>query len=785
VKTPISTSSTAVSAPHYQGGGLRGEPATVRLALWSAHHRWLVLLAWLLFCVGLMIASVALGGQRNQSITQNNQSVGESQAGADALAAGSGGGTTLTTQPFYLVIESKSGPLDTSANRAAISALVAILNAATAPINGVATPIFYAEPTSKLPAVLDPYTIPAPQNVAVLSADGSAALIAAVISGDDTVSAAKSATLAPILARIKSTYQGLTFYAFDYNSINNDFGNYINSSLDGLLPPTLLITLLILLLASRSLIAAFVPITLALSAIVGALGLTGLYSRAFAPVTQYVAEVVVLIGLAVAVDYSLFVISRFRAERTKGGKSKFAAIEIASATSGRAVFFSGLAVMISLGGLLLVKDELFKSIAIGSIAVVMISVAGSLTFLPAVLSILDRKLLRLGLPVLSRESVDGEGFWARVVRFATRHSVVAAGGAIALLLVLSAPISGLRLGSTTGDLTTLPRSIEGVAALDVIGTKWPAGLDLKIETIVTGAKSPATAAALAKLAADLRAGKVAGVNGATTDITYSTDGTVADVAAAIPGAPNDVANWNLVATFRTSVVPAYFGSVTSSNTKVYVSGQAAFTMDYSNWYAGQIPLVILFILTLSFLLLLVIFHSLVIPIKAIILNLLSSGAAFGVLVLLFQEGWFKDVSGIHANVIEAWSPAMIFAILFGLSMDYHVFILTRVKEARDRGLASGDAVVKGITLTAGVVTSAAAIMVCVFAAFFTVQLTMIQELGVGLAVAILVDATIVRSLLLPALMKLLGDWNWWLPRGLRWLPTLIIEGEPEVELGAD
>jgi uncharacterized membrane protein YdfJ with MMPL/SSD domain len=257
---------------------------------------------------------------------------------------------------------------------------------------------------------------------------------------------------------------------------------------------------------------------------------------------------------------------------------------------------------------------------------------------------------------------------------------------------------------------------------------------------------------------------------------------VVDVHAGIPGGANDAVNWDLTRTFRTSVVPTYFGSLTG--THVYVSGDAAWTMDYAGWYGGQMPIVILFVLGMSFLLLLVAFHSIVIAIKAIILNLLSAGAAFGVLVLLFQEGWLKDFTGIRPNVIEAWAPAMIFTILFGLSMDYHVFILTRVKEARDRGLASTDAVVKGITITAGTVTSAAAIMVCVFGAFFTIQLAIMQELGIGLAVAILIDATVVRSLLLPSLMKLLGEWNWWMPGFLRWIPRITIEGEPEAILGA-
>jgi RND superfamily putative drug exporter len=279
----------------------------------------------------------------------------------------------------------------------------------------------------------------------------------------------------------------------------------------------------------------------------------------------------------------------------------------------------------------------------------------------------------------------------------------------------------------------------------------------------------------------MKTGRVGGVNAATTSIECSGDGTVAKISAAIPGGQNDQPNWALARTFRTTVIPRYFGSLPDAH--VYVSGDAAYAMDYAESSGRQMPIVIIFVLTMSFLLLMVAFHSVVIPLKAILLNLLSAGAAFGVLVLLFQEGWLREITGIRPNVVEAWAPAMIFTILFGLSMDYHLLILTRVKEARDRGLSSTDAVVKGIAITAGTVTSAAAIMVCVFGAFFTIQLAIMQELGVGLAVAILVDATLVRSLLLPSLMKLLGEWNWWMPRFLRWVPRITIEGEPEELLG--
>jgi uncharacterized membrane protein YdfJ with MMPL/SSD domain len=763
---------------------LRREPWTVRVAVWSARHRWPVLAAWFVLTLGLMFASAAMGGQQSQSIMDKGKTIGDSQTGWNAFSD-AGSKTAVSTESFYLIVESNAGQLDTRTNRAAVADMTKRLQALTVTYRAVQTPVFYADPKSQLPAVVDPFDLVAlapDQAATVLSQDGTTAIVTAKVSGESEEATLKAGAIKPLAEQFKKDYPGLTVYAFNNRLINEDFGNYVNSSLDGLLLPTLLVTFLILLVASRSAVAAFVPIVLALSAITGAMGLVGIYSQAVSPVSQYVAQIVVLIGLAVAVDYSLFVISRFRTERS-AGRDKFGAIEIASSTAGRAVFFSGLAVMISLGGLLLIDDEVFKSIAIGSIAVVGISVLGSLTFLPATLSILDRKLMRFGIPFLSRDRGEGRGIWGAVVRLATNRAVVSAGAAAAFLILVAAPVTKLQLGSTTSDVTTLPHSVEGVRAWELISNKWPQGRNMTIEVIVTNARQPETDTAIQTFAAALKQGDVKGVNAATTEVDYSGDLTVADIHAAIPGGPNDLANWDLARNFRTSVVPSYFGSLTG--TRVYVSGDATYTMDYSDWYGGQMPVVILFVLGMSFLLLLVAFHSLVIPIKAILLNLLSAGAAFGVLVLLFQEGWLKEYTGIRPNVIEAWAPAMIFTILFGLSMDYHVFILTRVKEARDRGLASTDAVVKGITITAGTVTSAAAIMVCVFGAFFTIQLAIIQELGVGLAVAILVDATVVRSLLLPSLMKLLGEWNWWMPPFLRWIPRITIEGEPEALLGAE
>ncbi len=794
---------------------LSREPWTVRVAVWSARHRFPVAVAWVALIVGLMFTASAMGGQRAQSVMDGGKSIGESEAGTNAYNnASDKTKVKIDTESFYLIVSNAGGQLATAENKAAIAAMTAKLAALTATVDGKVVPVFYADPASQLPAVVDPYALAAAmpdQAPGVLSKDGTTAVITAKVSGPETEVKTKSDAITTLAGEFKTAYPNLTIYTFSHTIINEQFGNYVNGSLDGLLLPTLLITLLILIVASRSLVAAVVPLTLAISAVLGAMGLVAIYSQSVAPVSQYVNDIVVLIGLAVAVDYSLFVISRFRQERGRGtvsffgivtrtsaggwsgmreslraqegqARTKLGAIEVASSTAGRAVFFSGLAVAISLGALLLIDDEVFKSIAIGSIAVVLISVVGSLTFLPAMLSILDRWVTRFGVPFLARDRGEGRGIWGTIVRGATNHPLIAATAATAVLVLMALPVTKLQLGSTTSDVTTLPHSVEGVRAWELLSNKWPQGRDLTLDIIVTNARQPQTAAAIDRFSADVKAGKFSGVDGSAVKVSYSGDGTVADIATPIPGSPNDLTNWDLARTFRATVVPSYFGSV--AGTQVYVAGDAAFTMDYANWYGGQMPLVIVFVLGMSFLLLLVAFHSIIIPLKAIILNLLSAGAAFGVLVLLFQEGWFKEITGIRPNVVEAWAPAMIFTILFGLSMDYHVFILTRVKEARDRGLESTDAVVKGITITAGTVTSAAAIMVCVFGAFYTIQLSLMQELGVGLAVAILVDATLVRSLLLPSLMKLLGEWNWWMPSFLRWIPRITIEGEPEELLGA-
>ncbi len=425
---------------------------------------------------------------------------------------------------------------------------------------------------------------------------------------------------------------------------------------------------------------------------------------------------------------------------------------------------------ISIAGLFLLDDPLFKSMAIGTISVVIISVIGSLTFLPAILSILGPGVDRLRIPYFGRHRPEGTGLWGRIVSGAMRRPVITFVASAGFLLLLAVPFLHFQLGVT--DLTAFPDSVDSVKAIKLMNAKWPQGSTLELQVVVTHADQPATQEAISAFSKDVLA--IPGVS-QPTSTQLSRDGSVALISYTIPGTQNDRANWDIVRHVRSEIVPAHFAGL--GDVQGLVTGDAAYAFDTVDFYAAGIGQVLLFVLTLSFLLLLVAFRSLVIPIKAILLNLLSTAAAYGVLVLVFQDGLFHEQLAIQPGVIESFVPVFIFTILFGLSMDYHVFILTRVKELRDRGHSSDEAVARGIAITAGTVTSAAAIMVVVFSVFVTLQLVVIKQLGLGLAVAVFLDATIIRSLLLPATMRLLGDWNWWLPGFLNWLPRVTIEAE--------
>ena len=760
------------------------EPWTVRVAMWSARHRWIVFGLWFVATIGLFAVSTARGGINTLDVNSNpNGPPLEAEEAYNVFGAGE---PVAPSERLVIVLSGGPGATTDAAFRAGVADLVAGLKKATANVDGKATPTF--------DEILDPLT--APPQAGLVSPDGTTMQVVGNVPGERDRVAILLRPVPEIVDAARAALPGATIHAVSSTFINRDINQLISHDLDSSLRVTIPLTFLILLLAFGAIVASLIPLVLAVTSLLAAFGFLGLYSQTISSVSPNATQLIVLIGLAVAVDYSLFMVTRFRTER-RHGRAVSVAIEVASSTAGRAVFFSGLAVMISLAGLLTLGIPLFTSMAVGTIGVVLVSVVGSLTFLPATLAILgDRvnlgrpaswipwlmtRLPGTGVRARGRAALDwlrsraqreeGSGVWAWLVTRVMARPIPMMVASGVLLLALALPILQLRIGVT--DITGFPRSIDGVAGILLLNEKWPQGTDMRLDVVVT---KPARADVRAAIEAlKVRALTIHGLSGPPTE-RLSAQGDAALISFTMSGGRNDDANRAIVHEVRDQLRPELFGQL--SGVRMLVSGQAAEALDVTQIYVDGTPRIFLFVLGLSFLLMLVAFHSIVIPIKAILLNLLSTGAAFGVMVLVFRDGWLAGPMGITpGGVIESWVPIFIFTILFGLSMDYHLFILTRIKEARDRGLTSRAAVARGISVTAGTITSAASIMVVVFAAFVTLKFVFIQQLGLGLAVAVFIDATIVRSVLLPATMQLLGDWNWWLPPFLRWLPHITIEGE--------
>jgi RND superfamily putative drug exporter len=548
--------------------------------------------------------------------------------------------------------------------------------------------------------------------------------------------------------------------------IGDDFGRALVTSLP--------ITLLILLIAFGALVAASVPLLLALTAVLATIGLIGPLSQGIGGVDNSINEVILLIGLAVGVDYSMFYLRREREER-ESGRSEDASLAAASATSGRAVMISGFTVIIAMAGMYLAGTPTFTSFATGTILVVAVAMVGSLTVLPAILAWLGDRVEKGGVPIISKMdwNANENGLWARTVDRVLAHpvvSVIAAGG---VLVALAIPAFSLHTANQS--VSSLPQNLSAIKTYNKVRAAFPGGPLPAVVAVSAGdVGSPGVQRGLAKLRASVRAD--GGLFGQPVNTTINARRTLAQVDVPLAGDGSSAKSSAALAELRDEIIPRTVGAAPGV-TAADVTGYTASSKDFNDTTKSHVPVVFGFVLTAAFLLLLFTFRSLVIPLKAIVLNLLSVGAAYGVLVWVFQYGHGEGLLGFESTgSIVSWMPLFMFVILFGLSMDYHVFILTRIREAYDRGMSTDDAVSHGIKTTAGVVTSAAVVMVSVFAIFATLSLVIFKELGVGLAVAVFIDATLVRAVLLPATMKLLGDWNWYLPRWLEWLPHVSPDG---------
>jgi putative drug exporter of the RND superfamily len=530
------------------------------------------------------------------------------------------------------------------------------------------------------------------------------------------------------------------------------------------------VALVILLLVFGAVVAGLVPLMLAITSIVVALALVALLAQAY-DLSVFTQNMLIGMGLALGIDYSLFTLSRYREERL-GGREKLDAIATAGATAGRAVLFSGIAFVLAMLGLLLVPSTIFRSLAAGAILVGVVSVIAALTLLPAVLALLGDRVNALRIPYFGRaaERAGRESrFWGAIVHRVMRRPVVSLVLAAGLLLALAAPV--LTLDTGTSGAATLPDRFESKQGYLLLREEFPKESTEPVEIAVAGdVRGSSVEAALARLEQELARRPIFG----EPTVEANEAGTVARVTVPIAGNPDGERAIAAVRELRSEVVPRAFAGVEA---EVYVGGDTAEELDYHDTVNYWLPLVLLFVLGLSFLLLTLAFRSIVVPATAIGMNLLSVGAAYGLLVLVFQEGIGNELLGLReAETIDAWVPLFLFAVLFGLSMDYQVFLLSRIRERYTQTGDTDAAISFGVGSTARIITGAALIIIAVFWGFAMGDTIAFQQMGFGIAVALLIDATIVRSILVPATMKLLGRRNWYLPAWLAWLPDVHVEG---------
>ena len=531
--------------------------------------------------------------------------------------------------------------------------------------------------------------------------------------------------------------------------------------------------LIVLLLVFGAVVAGLVPILLALVSILVALGLTALLGQAY-ELSVFTINMLSGMGLALGIDYSLFILSRYREERAHG-REKLAAIDASSQTASRAVVFSGLAFVLAMLGMVLVPDTILRSLATGAIVVGIVSVVAALTLLPALLGLIGDRINSLRIPIIGRSAEAGtarEGrVWTAIVRAVMRRPALTAALSVALLLALSLPVLSLKIGFV-GVRTTPDRFVakQGFLALN---REFGVGTLDDVQIVVDGdVSAPDVRQGIQRIFRRLQ-GDNAFKRAAITEVHPDTR--IAVVSALPAGDSRDERSYDAVRRLRNTYVPEAFRG---SEARVLVTGETAESLDYFALVHRWLPIVFAFVLGLSFVLLTIAFRSIVVPLKAIVLNLLSVGAAYGLLVLVFQKGIGNELFGFQqAEAIEAWVPLFLFSVLFGLSMDYHVFLLSRIRERYVRTRDNEDAVAHGVASTARLITGAALIIIAVFSGFARGDLVMFQQMGFGVAVSLLIDATLIRTVLLPASMKLLGNANWYLPSWLDWLPDLHVEHE--------
>lgn len=683
-----------------------------RAGHWSARHRKTAIFGWLAF---ILIAFVVGGALGQKTPTQAQQMDGETRR-AETILADAG---FPKKSGEMVLVQSKTTTADDPAFKATVADVARSVSAQPVVANVTADTV---------------------------SKDGHSVLVQFDLRGDPDTATERVQPVLDTTSKVADRHPGIAVEQFGDASMNKQLEDASAAEEGNSQMMSIGMTLLILALTFGALVAAAVPVLLAVTAVLGTTGIVALASQLL-PMNDIALPAIILIGLAVGVDYSLFYIRREREERAKGA-GKLEAIDIAAATSGRAVLISGLTVIAAMAGMLLTGNSIFISMGIATILVIAVAVIGSLTVLPAVLAAMGDKLEKGRLPFIGRRQSQAREsrMWGWMTDRVMRRpwlAIAIAGGA---LVALTIPAFGMQ--TKLPGIESFDKSQPVIQTYLKVQEAFPAEADFA--TVVVKAadvEAPAVKTAIAELE--------------PSNVEVNPAGTVARVDVALAGSGVDDEALASLEHLREDVIPAAFTGVDAT---ADVTGAAAGTTDFNQVMKDKTPIVFAFVLGLAFLLLLTTFRSIVIPIKAILLNLLSVGASYGLLTLVFDAA------------ITSWLPLFLFVILFGLSMDYHVFILSRVREAWKSGMSTADAVSHGIKTTAGTVTSAAIIMVAVFAEFATQSGLEMQQMGVGLAFAIFVDATIIRGVLLPATMKVLGERNWYLPRWLQWLPELDHEG---------
>ena len=708
-----------------------------RAGRWSAAHWKTATLGWLAMVVCMVVAGRLVG---TVQLTDAEQSTGQSARAQTLLDAGGFHDHASESTLIQSENMSVSGPRFRQEIRVVVMRLRRL---------------------DQLDSLQSPLT---PSDRGQISANGHSALVEFNMKGNPDTAGDRVQPVLNAVASLQRAAPGFTIAEFGDASSAHELNASTDAGLTKAETLSLPITFLILLGAFGAVVAAGVPVLLAFSAVLASGGLAALASHV-AHASGATSSVMLLMGMAVGVDYSLFYVKREREER-RNGLAHRDALERAAATSGHAVLVSGITVLIAMSGMLLTGSKVFDSIGIGAMLVVAVAMVGSLTVLPALLGRLGDRVDTWRVRRVSSRS----RLWNAVLGPVMRFPLPAALACTGLLVVLALPT--LRLHTTLLGPGDMPRSLPVAAAYEKIQRAFPGSPSPAVVAIrARDLSSPTGRAQIAKLE---RLALASGQAKAPIEVTVNRDGTTAQILVPLIGNGSDNASMAALQTLRNRVLPASIGQLPEAS--FAVTGDTAGTQDFNTLIKHRFPLVFAFVLGLAFVLLLVSFRSLAIPLTSIVLNLLSVGAAYGVLVWIFEQGHLQKLLGFHSNgAVVTWLPLFLFVVLFGLSMDYHVFIVSRIKELHDAGHKTADAVAQGIASTAGTTTAAAAVMVAVFAIFAWLPTLDIKQLGVGLAVAVLIDATVIRAVLLPATMRILGEWNWYLPRRLAWLPRVRLE----------